>query len=187
MQNFSKHLLRTAPLGRSSHRKCSVKNGVLKNFAIFPGTQCQISFLKKLQARPAALLMNFAKFLKIPIWQNICERLLLAMLPFSSRFTQCRLVIEDVLIKGITNFGEFFENNSKEPHPKYFIGKLNFIKSKPGVKIVQIRSFFWSVFFHIRTEYCISPYSVQMRENTDQKNSVFGYFSRSGGKAKKGT
>ena len=109
------------------------------------------------------------------------------MLPFSSRFTQCRLVIENVLIKGITNFGEFFENNSKEPHPKYFIGKLNFIKSKPGVKIVQIRSFFWSVFFHIRTEYCISPYSVQMRENTDQKNSVFGYFSRSGGKAKKGT
>ena len=63
------------------------------------------------------------------------------MLPFSSRFTQCRLVIENVLIKGITNFGEFFENNSKEPHPKYFIEKLNFIKSKPGVKIVQIRSF----------------------------------------------
>ena len=25
-----------------------------------------------------------------------------------------------------------------------------------------------------------SPYSVQMRENTDQKNSVFGQFLRSG-------
>ena len=25
----------------------------------------------------------------------------------------------------------------------------------------------------------ISPYSVQMRENTDQENSVFGHFSRS--------
>ena len=41
------------------------------------------------------------------------------------------------------------------------------------VKCVQIRSFFWSVFSHIRTEYgeirSISPYSVQMRENTDQK------------------
>ena len=24
-----------------------------------------------------------------------------------------------------------------------------------------------------------SPYSVRKRENTDQKNSVFGYFSRS--------
>ena len=31
--------------------------------------------------------------------------------------------------------------------------------------------FFWSVFSHV-------PYSVQMRENTDQKNSEYGYFSR---------
>ena len=42
------------------------------------------------------------------------------------------------------------------------------------VKSVQIRSFLWSVFSRIRTEYgelrSISPYSVQMRENTDQKN-----------------
>ena len=34
---------------------------------------------------------------------------------------------------------------------------------------------FWSVFSRIRAEYgealCLSPYSVQMRENTDQKNS----------------
>ena len=41
------------------------------------------------------------------------------------------------------------------------------------VEIVQIRSNFWSVFSHIRTEYGeihrISPYSVRMRENTDQK------------------
>ena len=41
------------------------------------------------------------------------------------------------------------------------------------VKSVQIRSFFWSVFFRIRTEYGeilrISPYLVQGRENTDQK------------------
>ena len=41
------------------------------------------------------------------------------------------------------------------------------------VKSVQTRSFFWSVFFRIRTEYGeiprISPYSVQMREHTDQK------------------
>ena len=41
------------------------------------------------------------------------------------------------------------------------------------MKTVQIRSFFWSLFSHIRTEYgeirSISPYSVRMRENTDQK------------------
>ena len=41
------------------------------------------------------------------------------------------------------------------------------------VKSVQIRSFFWSVFSCIRIEYgeirSISPYSVWMWENTDQK------------------
>ena len=51
------------------------------------------------------------------------------------------------------------------------------------VKSVQIRSFFWPVFSRIRNEYGeilrISPYSVRMWGNTDQKNSVFGQFSRS--------
>ena len=41
---------------------------------------------------------------------------------------------------------------------------------------------FWSVFSRIRTEYGeilrISPYSVRMRENTDQNNSECGHFSR---------
>ena len=59
---------------------------------------------------------------------------------------------------------------------KYLRSTLHYVKSVP------IRSFFWSVFSRIRTEYgeirSISPYSVQMRENTDQKNSVFGHFSR---------
>ena len=42
--------------------------------------------------------------------------------------------------------------------------------------------FFWSVFSRIWTECAeilrISPYSVQMHENTDQKNSEYGQFSR---------
>ena len=41
---------------------------------------------------------------------------------------------------------------------------------------------FWSAFSRIRTEYreiwSISPYSVRMRENTDQNNSEYGHFSR---------
>ena len=41
--------------------------------------------------------------------------------------------------------------------------------------------FFWSVFSGISTKYreilCISPYSLQMRENTDQKNTEYGHFS----------
>ena len=43
--------------------------------------------------------------------------------------------------------------------------------------------FFWSVFPNIRTEcgkiLCISPYSVRMQENTDQKNSEYEHFLRS--------
>ena len=43
--------------------------------------------------------------------------------------------------------------------------------------------FFWSVFSCLRTESgemrSISPYSVRIRENTDQKNSEYGHFSRS--------
>ena len=39
-----------------------------------------------------------------------------------------------------------------------------------------------SVFYRIWTEYevilRISPYSVQMRENADHKNSEYGHFSR---------
>ena len=42
---------------------------------------------------------------------------------------------------------------------------------------------FWSAFSCIRTEYAenrsISPYSVRMRENTDQNNSEYGHFLRS--------
>ena len=61
-------------------------------------------------------------------------------------------------------------------------GKTLFLTNiLPCVKSVQIRSFFWSAFSGIRTEYgeiqSIPPYSVRMRENTDRKNSVFGYFS----------
>ena len=41
------------------------------------------------------------------------------------------------------------------------------------VKNVQIRSFFWSIFFHIWTEHgdlrSKSPYSIQIREKTNQK------------------
>ena len=48
-----------------------------------------------------------------------------------------------------------------------------FLNNQHCVKCVQIRNFFWSVFSRIRTEYgeirSISPYSVRMRENTDQK------------------
>ena len=49
------------------------------------------------------------------------------------------------------------------------------------VKSARIRSYLWSVFSRIWTEYWdilrISPYSVRMRENTGQKNSQYGHSS----------
>ena len=48
---------------------------------------------------------------------------------------------------------------------------------KHCVKSVQIRSFFWSIFSRIWNEYgdlrSKSPYSVQIRENTDQKKTPY--------------
>ena len=50
------------------------------------------------------------------------------------------------------------------------------------MKKCSYSEFFWSVFSRIRTEYgerqSISPYSAQMREKADQKNSECGDFSR---------
>ena len=52
-----------------------------------------------------------------------------------------------------------------------------------NIFMTSYSEFFWSLFSLIRTEYeeipQISPYSVQMRENTDQKNSEHGPFSGS--------
>ena len=62
-------------------------------------------------------------------------------------------------------------------------GEVVFCIHHHGMKNVRIWSFFWSVFSRTRTEYReilrISPYSVRMRENTDQKNSEYGHVSSS--------
>ena len=79
--------------------------------------------------------------------------------------------------------------NQQQQFHKIFTGKYsetlslnNECKTKEHcVKCVQIRSFFWSVFSRVRTEYVeirnMSSYSVRMRENSNQKSSVFGHFS----------
>ena len=60
----------------SSHRRWSVKKGVLKNFAKFTGKHlCQSLFFKNLQASGLHLWdrcfpVNFAKFLRLPFWKN---------------------------------------------------------------------------------------------------------------------
>ena len=68
----------------SSHRRCSVKKGVLKNFAIFTGKHmCWSLFFIKLEEWRAgtwnnAGTVNITKFFITPILKKICKRLLLA-------------------------------------------------------------------------------------------------------------
>ena len=61
--------------------------------------------------------------------------------------------------------------------------RLNSLDTFPLREKCPYSDFFESVFSHIRKKHgelwSISPYLVQMRENTDQKNSEYGHFSRS--------
>ena len=77
-------------LFRSSHRRCSVKKGVLKKFGNFTGKHlCWSLFLIKLQAQSLVkkrlqhwrFPVKFAEFLRTSILKNICERLLLFVSP----------------------------------------------------------------------------------------------------------
>ena len=63
---------------RSSHRRCSTKKGVLKNFAKFTGKRlCQSLYFNKVAGlRPS---VNFAKFLRTIFLQSLSGRLLLEM------------------------------------------------------------------------------------------------------------
>ena len=81
--------LKLATKNRSSHRRCSARKGVLRNFALFTGKhQCQRLFFNKVAGlRPVTLAKkrlwhrcfsaNFAKFLRTPLLQNTSGRLLL--------------------------------------------------------------------------------------------------------------
>ena len=70
-------------MAKVAKERCSIKKVDLKNFAIFKGKHLYWSlFLIKLQAfRPVNIAkyfaVNIAKFLRAPMWKNICERLLL--------------------------------------------------------------------------------------------------------------
>ena len=78
-------------LFRSSHRRCSVRKGVLRIFTKFTGNDlCRGLFFNRVAGhRPAALLkrrlwyrcfpMNFAKFVRTPFSQNTSGPLLLSV------------------------------------------------------------------------------------------------------------
>ena len=67
------------PLFRSNHRRCSIKKLFLKISEISQKNNCVgVSFLMRLQDR--CFPVKFAKVLRTPILNSICERLLLSVL-----------------------------------------------------------------------------------------------------------
>ena len=60
---------------KQPHQKWSVKKSFLENFTKFTGKHVFCNFIKRLYHR--CFLVKFAKFLRMPILKNICERLLL--------------------------------------------------------------------------------------------------------------
>ena len=86
---FPVHFANFLRTPRSSHQRCSLKKGVLRNFTKFTGKHlCQsLFFYKVVGLRPATLLkkrlwhrcfsVKFVKFLRTPLLQNTSGRVLL--------------------------------------------------------------------------------------------------------------
>ena len=86
---FVKEIAKKKKKIRSSHWRCSVRKGVLRNFVQFTGKHLfqSLIFDKVARMRPATLLkmrlwhrcfpVNFTKFLRAPFLQNTSGRLLL--------------------------------------------------------------------------------------------------------------
>ena len=89
---------------RTSHRRCSVRNGVLRNFAKFTGKHlCQSLLLNKVTGlRPATLLkkrfwhtcfpMNFATFSRTPFLQNTSLGGCFYLVCFISLINSCHIL-----------------------------------------------------------------------------------------------
>ena len=83
-QTFKKYthltLCKMLNKNKSSHRRCSIKQGVCNNFAIFTGKRpcwSKVVGLIKAGLQHMCFPVNIAKFLREPILKNICERLFL--------------------------------------------------------------------------------------------------------------
>ena len=62
---------------RSSHQRCSVRKGVLRNFAKFTGKHLRERLSLKKSVWRRCFTVNFTKFLRTPFSQNTSGRLLL--------------------------------------------------------------------------------------------------------------
>ena len=101
---------------RSSHRRCSVRKDVLRNFEKFTGKHlCQSLFFNKVVGlRPATLLkkrlwhrcfpVNFAKFLRTPFLQNTSGWLLLFLDPCCPNLKLCLNLILNLILSGHVHY-----------------------------------------------------------------------------------
>ena len=130
--NWNKQLLIIQTNFRSSHQRCSVRKGVLRNFAKFTGKHLRQSlfFNKVAVLRPATLLkkrlwhrcfpVNFAKFLRTPFLQNTSGRMLLKFPVLKTRTRVAPVYLNSIHMEfyqpmSITFFF-FFDNDNVIPH-----------------------------------------------------------------------
>ena len=80
----------------------------------------------------------------------------------------------------VLNFSCSLHKNIAKAYHTYVFFKYSFFKSETTTawKVSVFGVFLVRIFRHSRIS-SISPFSVPMRENTDQKNSEYGHFSRS--------
>ena len=86
---------------RSSHQSCFLKKGVLKNFA--DPKAC--NSIKKNRIQNRCFPVKFAKFLRTPIFKNICKRLFLILDRPESRTSKLRSFLK----KGCAEVFEHFK------------------------------------------------------------------------------
>ena len=109
---------------RNSRWRCSIKKGVLKNFAKFAGKHlCHSLFFNKLAGfRPGILLkkrlwhkcipVNFRKFLWTPFLQNTFGRLSIVIRELQTVFWKLRLEITNFLENCVSSFFWWLNNFS---------------------------------------------------------------------------
>ena len=129
------------------------------------------SFLKKLFLKTSQTSLEntcvgaLELCLKAPLARNVFKKILQHRFAKISKFEKfLRIPVQKNICKRLL-LSDVFNVNLKHTQQRSIFHRY--------VKRVQILSFFWSVFSRIGTEYeeiwSISPYSIRMRKNTDQK------------------
>ena len=95
-----------ASILRSSHRRCSVRKGVLRNFAKFTGKNlCQSLFFNKVAG--LCFPVNFANFLRTPFRQNTSGRLLLYTSSDNVICLSTRVTSRDNVLKYVSDVDKY--------------------------------------------------------------------------------